>query len=311
MRQIEELSIAALGGISPHVDPELAAAEKPFVASLTTSPQYARDGLVKKTLCIGPYHVVSYFSLDDVQNGRLPMPSETEDFAGVSISQRLQSMAIVAASTHAPRKSSQTGSDADEAVGSEHSISQSAISDTTALSPSTYSWISPVSDKGSSLPNVRETAFQSGDAHHYHSASRNYWPVPSRSMRRSMPLSTLTQFFAVQLHSPHMLNLRCRLHDSQHNTSITRILISHITTTSSRDHFRTACRTIISRTMGITSTRTSQQLPSTPQERTGCTRAHTLRIACRTARSAQRTRVRPAQPPRSRCRTALSTSQSI
>lgn len=120
MKQIEALSLAALGGRAPLIDPNVAAAEKPYVASLITSPQYAREGLVKKTLCVGQYHVISYFSLDDVQSGRLRTPSQTPDFANVQVSARLQAMASAAVAGGG--QASQDGSDG----GNESLMSTSA-----------------------------------------------------------------------------------------------------------------------------------------------------------------------------------------
>lgn len=93
VKEIEAMSLAAQGGIATPVDPAIQAAERQYVGSLTSGPQYPRDGLVKKALAIGTLHVVSYFTLDDVMNGRLPTPSQAPELQGLTVSPRLESMA--------------------------------------------------------------------------------------------------------------------------------------------------------------------------------------------------------------------------
>lgn len=66
------------------------AAEKPYVGSLTTSSQYNRNGLAKKTLALGNLHVINYFNLDDVQQNKLARPSQSQALAGLTISPELK-----------------------------------------------------------------------------------------------------------------------------------------------------------------------------------------------------------------------------
>lgn len=75
--------------------------EKPYVGSLLTSSTYARDGLIKKTLAVGTMHVVSYFTIDDVLNDRLAIPSNLPFFDGLAIAPELRKLVIPSSTSSA------------------------------------------------------------------------------------------------------------------------------------------------------------------------------------------------------------------
>lgn len=83
---------APASGEWPIVDPEVAAAERRFVGSLTSSPTYPREGLIKRTLALGTIHVISYFTLDHVMSGALRTPSMDPIYATVQIPPQLRAL---------------------------------------------------------------------------------------------------------------------------------------------------------------------------------------------------------------------------
>ncbi|KAJ1020176.1 hypothetical protein NDA16_004456 [Ustilago loliicola] len=64
--------------------------DRTIVGSLTTSYPFLRDGLCKKTISIqvegSTQHLISYYKIDDVHNGRLAIPSNLPEIAALSIS---------------------------------------------------------------------------------------------------------------------------------------------------------------------------------------------------------------------------------
>lgn len=72
------------------LDPDLLSAEKPYVGSLMSSPMYPRTALVKKTLAVGTYHIVSYFTLDEAMSGQLRTPTQSAEFQDVAIDNEIR-----------------------------------------------------------------------------------------------------------------------------------------------------------------------------------------------------------------------------
>lgn len=89
LRQIETTH-ATLGLDTSRSTSQQLARERRYVGSLLSSPTLPREGLVRKTLALGSTHVVAYFSLLDVEQGTLPIPSRLADFAGVEIPPELR-----------------------------------------------------------------------------------------------------------------------------------------------------------------------------------------------------------------------------
>lgn len=69
-----------------------AATERLYVGSLTSSGLYPRELLVKKTIAVGTYHIVSYFKLDDVISGKLATPCQSVDFATQTVDESLREL---------------------------------------------------------------------------------------------------------------------------------------------------------------------------------------------------------------------------
>lgn len=90
-REIAQMTLPP-SGEWPIVDPEVAASERRYVGSLTSSPTYPREGLIKRTLALGTIHVISYFTLDAVMNGSLPTPSMNPMYATVEIPPQLRTL---------------------------------------------------------------------------------------------------------------------------------------------------------------------------------------------------------------------------
>ncbi|KAI7860521.1 Gti1/Pac2 family-domain-containing protein [Circinella umbellata] len=64
--------------------------ERALVGSLTTSYNFKKGGLIKKTMSIvvngSPQHLISYYTKEDVLNNRLPTPSSIPELAQLEIS---------------------------------------------------------------------------------------------------------------------------------------------------------------------------------------------------------------------------------
>ncbi|SPO32085.1 uncharacterized protein UTRI_02642 [Ustilago trichophora] len=69
---------------------EAAELDRTIVGSLTSSYPFVRDGLCKKTISIqvegSTQHLISYYKIDDVHNGRLAIPSSLPEISSLSIS---------------------------------------------------------------------------------------------------------------------------------------------------------------------------------------------------------------------------------
>ncbi|KAI9253440.1 Gti1/Pac2 family-domain-containing protein [Phascolomyces articulosus] len=82
--------------------------ERALVGSLTTSYNFKKGGLIKKTMSIvvngSPQHLISYYTKEDVLNNRLPTPSSIPELAQLEISPDLllrQSFRIPPMTEHA------------------------------------------------------------------------------------------------------------------------------------------------------------------------------------------------------------------
>nr|CDI56277.1 conserved hypothetical protein [Melanopsichium pennsylvanicum 4] len=77
------------GGLSSPTKRE-AELDRTIVGSLTSSYPFVRDGLCKKTISIqvegSTQHLISYYKIEDVQNGRLTIPSNLPEMFSFSIS---------------------------------------------------------------------------------------------------------------------------------------------------------------------------------------------------------------------------------
>jgi hypothetical protein len=99
---------APASGEWPIIDPDAAASERKYVGSLTSSPTYPREGLIKRTLALGTIHVISYFTLDHVMSGALQTPSSSPMYYQVDIPMQLRAL-VQTAGLGSSGRSSQSG----------------------------------------------------------------------------------------------------------------------------------------------------------------------------------------------------------
>ena len=109
-KEIAALTVPA-SGEWPIIDPDVAANERKYVGSLTSSPTYPREGLIKRTLALGTIHVISYFTLDHVMSGHLPTPSTNPRYYNVEVPPQLRAL-VQTTSVGSSSRSSQSGTEA-------------------------------------------------------------------------------------------------------------------------------------------------------------------------------------------------------
>lgn len=85
------------GKLSSNGQP-LPTSERSLVGSLQNNPQFKEGGLMKKTISVTfgglPYHLVSYYKPDDVQEGKLTRPCNDPMFKSIKISDSLISQSF-------------------------------------------------------------------------------------------------------------------------------------------------------------------------------------------------------------------------
>lgn len=84
-------SLLSSGGVTDESSARGRNRERSLVGSLTSTFKFKKGGLVKKTLSVGTLHLICYYCVEDVLEGRLRTPASLPELRAFSISAALLS----------------------------------------------------------------------------------------------------------------------------------------------------------------------------------------------------------------------------